>query len=521
MTSLDDINLSFNGWLSDQGLATISDGTTQSYFAVQYTAWLTEIFNSTEVREWLLNEHDIALDAEVVVKLNQNDSNLEAAPYIEVDGVVYDVFQDFFDDRTDVDLKTGKTSQERWYSDTFEFGNAAPVLEVNGDGSFIYNSEPSLISPELLDNTIGVSDADDTMLQSATVSISANFDVGDVLHFVDQAGITGSYVDGVLTLTGEATLAEYRAALESITFSTTSNDTDTRTISFVVNDGTADSNTATATMSVVVQTADPNDNPDNPDTITGANNLGGTNTFTDTPPGDDDSVAGGEGNDTLNGVGGDDTLYGGTGNDSISGGNNEDVLYGDSGNDTLDGGNLADIVYGGTGDDSLVGGTQNDTLYGDSGDDILAGGAGDDGLSGGSGNDIIGGGDNADIIFGGFGADGLTGGDGADRFVFLSVGDRKDTIEDFDPTEGDKIDLTDIFSGTETLAELLAAGNLLLQQVDADGIGGANDVRILVDIDGSDPSDPSGPSDGPIAPVVLVDVTNTALADLNNTNLLV
>src|SRR5688572_27923393 len=99
MTSLDNINLSFNGWLSDQGLATISDGTTQSYFAVQYTAWLTEIFNSTEVREWLLNEHDIALDAEVVVKLNQNDSNLEAAPYIEVDGVAYDVFQDFFDDR--------------------------------------------------------------------------------------------------------------------------------------------------------------------------------------------------------------------------------------------------------------------------------------------------------------------------------------------------------------------------------------------------------------------------------------
>lgn len=436
--------------------------------------------------------------------------------------------------------------------------NQAPVLAVNGEGSFIYNADAALISPELIDNTIGVSDADDTNLESATISISANFKAGDTLNFVDTANISGSYnaATGVLTLTGTATLAEYRAALESITFSTTSNDTSLRTISFVVNDGDADSNTATATMSVVVLGADPNDgtdNADNADFLTSGMTSGND---TKNAGGGDDTVGGGAGNDTINGQGGNDHLYGGTGNDDLDGGGGGDTLYGDAGNDTLEGGGGVDSLYGGSGNDELDGGGGNDRLYGDAGNDVLvggddndtlyggggndslsgdggadvayggagndtlAGGDSDDTLYGGSGNDIIGGGDGANVFYGGYGADALTGGADPDTFVFLSLSDRKDTISGFDPAE-DVIDLTDIFTGTETFAELLAANKLLLQQVDADNDGTADDVRILVDVDGSDPSDPSGAADGPIAPVVLVDVTNTIIADFNSTNLLV
>jgi trimeric autotransporter adhesin len=106
-----------------------------------------------------------------------------------------------------------------------------------------------------VDAAITVSDPDSANLSRATVSISANFSAGqDALAFVDQNGITGSWNagTGVLTLSGAASVADYQAALRSITYVNTSDapNTATRTVSFVVNDGTADSNTATRGVSV-------------------------------------------------------------------------------------------------------------------------------------------------------------------------------------------------------------------------------------------------------------------------------
>ena len=78
------------------------------------------------------------------------------------------------------------------------------------------------------------------------MSISSNFDTDDVLNFTDQNGITGSYdsVNGVLTLTGSASLVEYQAALQSISYVNTSDDPSnlTRTVIFQINDGDDDSN---------------------------------------------------------------------------------------------------------------------------------------------------------------------------------------------------------------------------------------------------------------------------------------
>ena len=71
----------------------------------------------------------------------------------------------------------------------------------------------------------------------------------DVLSFTNQLGITGSWnpATGTLTLTGAATLANYQTALVSITYTSSSDNpsTLTRTVTFKVDDGSAQSSGAT------------------------------------------------------------------------------------------------------------------------------------------------------------------------------------------------------------------------------------------------------------------------------------
>lgn len=77
--------------------------------------------------------------------------------------------------------------------------------------------------------SVSISDSDSTKLSGAKVTVTASpllldvFIDGDTLTFSDTDKIVGSYNSGtgVLTLTGVATLAEYQAALQSISFSAT------------------------------------------------------------------------------------------------------------------------------------------------------------------------------------------------------------------------------------------------------------------------------------------------------------
>ena len=91
---------------------------------------------------------------------------------------------------------------------------------------------------------------------SATISITSGFVSGeDVLSYVNAGSITGSYnaVSGVLTLTGSASKASYESALESITYHNTNTDnpnTGNRTVTWLVNDGDADSAAVTSTITV-------------------------------------------------------------------------------------------------------------------------------------------------------------------------------------------------------------------------------------------------------------------------------
>ena len=103
--------------------------------------------------------------------------------------------------------------------------------------------------------TVTASDLDNTNLASATIQITGNYDNGqDVLSFTNTANITGTWTaaTGTLTLTGSDTVANYQAALRAVKYQNTSDNPSglTRTVSFTVNDGTANSNTVTRNIAV-------------------------------------------------------------------------------------------------------------------------------------------------------------------------------------------------------------------------------------------------------------------------------
>jgi Ca2+-binding RTX toxin-like protein len=124
----------------------------------------------------------------------------------------------------------------------------------------------------------------------------------------------------------------------------------------------------------------------------------------------DYAIAGNRGNDNISGgnvfvdgdfgftYGGDDSLYGGDGNDTLNGLGGNDSLLGETGNDLLNGGNGNDLVYGGDGNDTVNGDGGNDTLYGGLGANVLNGGAGNDRFRLSSGSNTVNGGDGIDVI---------------------------------------------------------------------------------------------------------------------------
>ncbi len=109
--------------------------------------------------------------------------------------------------------------------------------------------------PVAIDNAVTVTDSDGLSLVGATVSITANYVVGeDLLGFTDQNGITGSFdgPTGVLNLTGIAAVSDYEAALQSVTYENTSSNPSLldRDITFIADDGTNPSTPAVKTLSI-------------------------------------------------------------------------------------------------------------------------------------------------------------------------------------------------------------------------------------------------------------------------------
>jgi hypothetical protein len=134
---------------------------------------------------------------------------------------------------------------------TIDLNNAndAPVVTTSGGDTSYTEGDPATT----VDGALTVTDGDDTNLEGGQVRISANFQAGDDLVFVNQNGISGVYNTGtgVLTLSGTASVADYQTGLRSIQFQTTnSNPSSPKTVEFKVNDGDVDSNAATKNVTV-------------------------------------------------------------------------------------------------------------------------------------------------------------------------------------------------------------------------------------------------------------------------------
>ncbi|HMJ96488.1 MAG TPA: Ig-like domain-containing protein, partial [Thermoleophilaceae bacterium] len=132
---------------------------------------------------------------------------------------------------------------------TFVPSNDAPVVTTSGGSTAYTEGDP----PTTIDGALTVADPDDTNIESAQVRISAGFQSGDDLVFVNQNGISGVYNTGtgVLTMTGSASKANYQTALRSINYRHTGdNPVGPKTIEFKANDGDADGNPATKNIAV-------------------------------------------------------------------------------------------------------------------------------------------------------------------------------------------------------------------------------------------------------------------------------
>jgi len=142
----------------------------------------------------------------------------------------------------------------------------------------------------------------------------------------------------------------------------------------------------------------------------------------------------------------------------LSGGNGADQVAGGSGDDTLNGDDHADNMFGGDGDDFVFGGQGFDRFFLGSGNDTAFGGTETDAFFAHGGNDFIDGGDGDDRMYGGGGFDTITGGAGndtlegnfnADTFIFAD-GFGNDIITDYNANNNfERIDLSGVSAITD------------------------------------------------------------------------
>jgi hypothetical protein len=133
-----------------------------------------------------------------------------------------------------------------------DFDPSPPTVTAGSTATFTGGG-----SAVVLDAGLTVNDATSSTLASATVTIGG-FITGDTLAVGNLGGLSTSFSAGVLTLTGTASLATYQTALDSISYSFTAGGDPTgggshtsRTIDWVVNDGTLSSATVTSTLNTV------------------------------------------------------------------------------------------------------------------------------------------------------------------------------------------------------------------------------------------------------------------------------
>jgi Ca2+-binding RTX toxin-like protein len=291
---------------------------------------------------------------------------------------------------------------------SIEFTIPAPADGLNYTTSYTENAPGVAIA-----NRPGITD-DGTTLVSARIVLT-NAQPGDDFDIVGNlpAGINATLdtsVDGqiALNLTGTASLAAYRAAIQQVTFDSGSDNPGNlaRIIQVTVNDGFVESDPVTTTINVIAVNDPPNgandtvitnvaagvnfsiaqsallandtDAEGSPVAITAVGNPVGLNaapvlgvgvvTVADngTPNGSfsynaSDGSLTDPATVTITRVTG--TINGGGGNEIIIGNGSATTINGGGGNDSIDGGDGNDTITAGTGDDNVNGGTGNDLIF--------------------------------------------------------------------------------------------------------------------------------------------------------------
>ena len=271
-------------------------------------------------------------------------------------------------------------------------------LTLNADGSFTYTPNANFNGADSFTYTAsdGLGGSD-----TATVSITVNavndapaaandaysHSGSDTALVVVAPGVLGNDSDPVegSPLTASLRSGPSKGTLTlnadgSFTYKANEDFVGTDSFTYVANDGSADSNVATVTITV------------------GAGCRGQAAT-----------IVGTSGNDRLTGTSGADVIVGLGGNDTINGAGGNDVICGGSG---------TDVINTGGGDDYANGGSGNDKVKGDVGNDTLIGGAGADEVAGGDGNDLLSGGADAiDSCQGDLGTDALAPNHGCEKIT--------------------------------------------------------------------------------------------------------
>ncbi len=155
--------------------------------------------------------------------------------------------------------------------------NQAPVLSGIEGSPLTYLVNYVTYQPQNITNTLSIFDADSNNLTSAKVQITSGYqndsNSHDLLLFTPQSGLSSSFdpSSGTLTLTGSASVSNYRVALRSVLFQSSGPAVNTtpRTISFTAYDDSTPnplaSNTVTRSVNILL-----------PPTLNG---LNGTSTF--------------------------------------------------------------------------------------------------------------------------------------------------------------------------------------------------------------------------------------------------
>jgi Ca2+-binding RTX toxin-like protein len=138
--------------------------------------------------------------------------------------------------------------------------HAPPVVTASGSVNYV-SGGPAVV----LDAALTVSDpGGNGNLTGAVINLGEGSADGDVLNFTSQHGITGYMNYGALILTGTATVADYQAALESVTYTftpasgdpTQGGTNDTRSVEWTVSDGVSiSSDLVSSTINVDVAPA--------------------------------------------------------------------------------------------------------------------------------------------------------------------------------------------------------------------------------------------------------------------------